>query len=328
MCSGRVSPEMVLRAFRSGADGVLVLGCHIGECHYINGNHRTAKRIPVLRNLLSYVGINPDRLRLDWVSAAEAPRLPQVTRRVCRDGARAGTARRTGGAGMIDADPCPRGRNYSKNWMASLPCSSTSAGTAPCSVQGGRRRHQLVLEPRYPLSPDRLAAAQAVSRGQASASWPARCDMRALVEMAKRQQVDPERLHIVAVACSEEDVQDLLLLRAMPRIEDWPQAEVIGTPAESTPPNPIVAEYDEMSLEERQAFWQQQFLKCIKCYGCRNICPECFCEACALEDPLVGRTGHAGPTLPHVPPDPGHAHEPAAASPAGSASWPARPTSR
>ena len=79
MCSGRVSPEMVLRAFRSGADGVLVLGCHIGDCHYINGNHRTAKRMPVLRQLLGYVGVNPDRLRLDWVSSAEAPKFAQVT---------------------------------------------------------------------------------------------------------------------------------------------------------------------------------------------------------------------------------------------------------
>nr|NIU60902.1 hydrogenase iron-sulfur subunit [Stutzerimonas stutzeri]NIW36945.1 hydrogenase iron-sulfur subunit [Gemmatimonadota bacterium] len=47
MCSGRVSPEMVLRAFRAGADGVLVLGCHIGDCHYVSGNHRTAKRMPL-----------------------------------------------------------------------------------------------------------------------------------------------------------------------------------------------------------------------------------------------------------------------------------------
>jgi F420-non-reducing hydrogenase iron-sulfur subunit len=70
---------MVLRAFRSGADGVLVLGCHIGECHYISGNHRTAKRVPLLRNLLGYVGIHPDRLRLDWVSSAEAPKFAQVT---------------------------------------------------------------------------------------------------------------------------------------------------------------------------------------------------------------------------------------------------------
>jgi F420-non-reducing hydrogenase iron-sulfur subunit len=79
MCSGRVSPEMILRAFRGGADGVLVLGCHIGDCHYISGNHRTVKRVPLLRNLLGYVGINPDRLRLDWVSSAEAPKFAQVT---------------------------------------------------------------------------------------------------------------------------------------------------------------------------------------------------------------------------------------------------------
>ncbi len=80
MCSGRVSPEMVLRAFRSGADGVLVLGCHIGECHYINANHRTAKRMPLLRNLLGYIGVNPDRLYLDWVSSAEAPKFARVTK--------------------------------------------------------------------------------------------------------------------------------------------------------------------------------------------------------------------------------------------------------
>ncbi|MGD8969444.1 MAG: hydrogenase iron-sulfur subunit [Anaerolineae bacterium] len=80
MCSGRVSPEMVLRAFRSGADGVLVLGCHIGDCHYIDGNHRTAKRVPLVRNLLGYIGVNPDRLRLDWVSSAEAPKFARVTK--------------------------------------------------------------------------------------------------------------------------------------------------------------------------------------------------------------------------------------------------------
>ncbi|NPV08121.1 MAG: hydrogenase iron-sulfur subunit [Anaerolineae bacterium] len=79
MCSGRVSPEMILRAFRQGADGVLVLACHIGDCHYSTGNHRTAKRMPVLRRILGYVGINPDRLELDYVSSAEATRYAQVT---------------------------------------------------------------------------------------------------------------------------------------------------------------------------------------------------------------------------------------------------------
>jgi F420-non-reducing hydrogenase iron-sulfur subunit len=79
MCSGRVSPEMVMRAFRAGADGVLVLGCHIGDCHYVDGNHRTVKRMPLLRNLLGYIGIDPNRFRLDWVSSAEAPKFVQVT---------------------------------------------------------------------------------------------------------------------------------------------------------------------------------------------------------------------------------------------------------
>jgi len=80
MCSGRISPEAVMRAFRAGADGVLVMGCHIGDCHYAAGNHRTIKRMPLLRNLLSYVGVNPERMELVWVSAAEAPRFVQVTK--------------------------------------------------------------------------------------------------------------------------------------------------------------------------------------------------------------------------------------------------------
>ncbi len=78
----------------------------------------------------------------------------------------------------------------------------------------------------------------------------------------------------------------------------WPQAEVIGTPVEGAPPNPIVAEYEGMSLEGRRTFWREQFLKCIKCYGCRNICPECFCEACALDDPLWVERGVLAPPFP------------------------------
>lgn len=78
MCSGRVSPELILHTLREGADGVLVLGCHIGDCHYVEGNHRTAKRIPVLQKLLSYVGIEPERVRLEWASSAEGNKVAQV----------------------------------------------------------------------------------------------------------------------------------------------------------------------------------------------------------------------------------------------------------
>jgi coenzyme F420-reducing hydrogenase delta subunit/ferredoxin len=78
-CSGRVSPELVMRAFNQGADGVLVLGCHIGECHYDTGNHRAAKRIPTLRVLMTFAGLESERLRLDWVSASEGERFSRIT---------------------------------------------------------------------------------------------------------------------------------------------------------------------------------------------------------------------------------------------------------
>jgi len=77
-CSGRVSPELVMRTFDQGADGVLILGCHIGECHYESGNHRAAKRLPILRALMSYAGLEPERLRVDWVSASEGERFSRI----------------------------------------------------------------------------------------------------------------------------------------------------------------------------------------------------------------------------------------------------------
>ncbi len=77
-CSGRVSPEIIMRTFEQGADGVLVLGCHIGECHYNTGNHRAAKRLPVVQALMAYAGLEPERVRLDWVSASEGERFSRI----------------------------------------------------------------------------------------------------------------------------------------------------------------------------------------------------------------------------------------------------------
>lgn len=80
MCSGRVDPSFVLKAFQLGADGVLVCGCHPGDCHYSEGNHKAARRMPLLRKVLEQFGIEPERLRLDWVSASEAERFVAIVR--------------------------------------------------------------------------------------------------------------------------------------------------------------------------------------------------------------------------------------------------------
>jgi F420-non-reducing hydrogenase iron-sulfur subunit len=71
MCSGRMDPTFVLKAFQEGADGVLMAGCHPGDCHYQSGNMKTLRRIPLLKRLMSQLGIEPERLRLEWVSASE-----------------------------------------------------------------------------------------------------------------------------------------------------------------------------------------------------------------------------------------------------------------
>jgi len=85
MCSGRVKTEMVIKALYYGADGVLVLGCHIGDCHYQTGNHRVKKRIAVLKRLLGYLGIDPRRVRLDWVSASEGSRFAQIVTEITEE---------------------------------------------------------------------------------------------------------------------------------------------------------------------------------------------------------------------------------------------------
>jgi len=78
MCSGRVDAQFVLDAFARGADGVLIGGCHPGDCHYQEGNYKTLRRVALLKRLLAQMGIEPERFRLEWISASEADRLKTV----------------------------------------------------------------------------------------------------------------------------------------------------------------------------------------------------------------------------------------------------------
>lgn len=78
MCSGRMEPVFVLKAFQSGADGVLVCGCHPGDCHYVEGNYSAQRRISLLKKMLGQLGIEEERLRLEWVSASEGERFAEI----------------------------------------------------------------------------------------------------------------------------------------------------------------------------------------------------------------------------------------------------------
>lgn len=81
-CSGRVDPGFVVQALLEGADGVLVAGCHPGDCHYVTGNRMALRRVTVLRELLEHVGVEPERVRMTWVSAAEGRKFAETITRM------------------------------------------------------------------------------------------------------------------------------------------------------------------------------------------------------------------------------------------------------
>lgn len=78
MCSGMVHPNLVTEAFQYGADGVLVMGCHLGECHYQDGNQKAKARLVVIEEMLSLMGLEQERFRLVWCSSAEAERFATI----------------------------------------------------------------------------------------------------------------------------------------------------------------------------------------------------------------------------------------------------------
>ncbi|MGQ9603699.1 MAG: hydrogenase iron-sulfur subunit [bacterium] len=84
-CSGRVDPLFVLKAFERGADGVIVGGCHIGDCHYVTGNLNARRRFFVVAKLLEFIGIEPERFRVVWCSATEAEKWARIVDSVCEE---------------------------------------------------------------------------------------------------------------------------------------------------------------------------------------------------------------------------------------------------
>ena len=93
-CSGRINPLFILAALQNGADGVLVSGCHPGDCHYLSGNLVARRKFNTIKDLLAYVGIEPERVQFSWVSASEGGRFSDLVRQVSEDVKRLGPQRR------------------------------------------------------------------------------------------------------------------------------------------------------------------------------------------------------------------------------------------
>ncbi len=85
MCSGRVESRFIIEALKRGADGVLIGACHIGDCHYVNGNHKTVRRLPLIKEFVKQFGFNPKRVRLEHISASEGAELTEISKEFVKE---------------------------------------------------------------------------------------------------------------------------------------------------------------------------------------------------------------------------------------------------
>lgn len=150
----------------------------------------------------------------------------------------------------------------------------------------------LALWPKYPL-PDTLRLIQKAHPEAKLAIVCRGCEERGLVEMAKRAQVNLKHVTLIGLACIPDEVA--FCRCAQPYTLHAP---ITVGQASAGVPDPVTDEFAARSQAEKLAFWKAQFLRCIKCYGCRNICPQCFCNVCALEDEKWVSTGWLPMPLP------------------------------
>lgn len=118
------------------------------------------------------------------------------------------------------------------------------------------------------------------------------CDERALIELSKRGLVKLDNIQVLGVACTKEDAEACQCSRP------YPNNLLVGQKTDGVSSRKDVDALLAKSLEERAAFWKQQLSKCVKCYGCRNACPECFCHDCKLEQDVWVKTGQQPPEYP------------------------------
>jgi coenzyme F420-reducing hydrogenase delta subunit/ferredoxin len=292
-CSGRVDPLFVARALRDGADGVLVLGCHPGDCHYSDGNYYTRRRFAVMRELLVFAGIEPERVKLDWVSASEGARFAKVvgdfTEAVRRLGPLHSEADHTIPVPQPPAPPplvadtgplTDELRSLAARLLAEkkvdvvLGWEKGSVGHRPFFARTVEHAGRLVYDSRAHLN---LVSFLRALAGKRTAVVVRPADMRALNVLVHEGQLKREDLFVIGIGADSgrgplaASAYDALLGRAPETIDG------------GLPPLPAVEEIESWPPAKRAAFWNGHFESCLRCYACRQACPLCYCSECLSE---------------------------------------------
>ena len=296
-CAGAVSADLVLRALADGADGVAVLGCHLGGCRHNNANRNAHARLEVLGDLLESVGIDRRRLLVSWGTAHEAGQYAGLMR--------------TFGAQLAelpvpDAGLCPSSNavRTAPTAVCSLPADPAEDAALRQAVEAVRsevdgvlalRRTEegilpyvfgpdesldtLTVGDKWPLAKTAWRMLRSLPEGASLAVACRSCDARALRSQISMNQFAASALKLVQVPCSEARQEACGCTRSA-----WPLApEALEWSADRFPPSQLAPELlpDAPDRFER---WKDEFRQCIKCYGCRTACPVCVCPSCRLEE--------------------------------------------
>lgn len=327
-CTGRIDPLLIMKAFEQGADGVVVSGCHPGDCHYVQGNMFARRRFTAFRTLMGFLGLDQRRLQFAWVSASEGVKWAQLVEEVSQAVHEAGPFREwgrleAGHASTAELPPmpaAPRAAASAAEQQAIGQHLQTLAATLlqekKVSVVIGYTRGSLPdqMVPVFVTKPEEVSALGwsdrcvndlAVYLPMARRQWDTvgiivkKCDARAVTGLLQENQIPRDKVVVIGVSCP--GVQDGGTLAAKcyacdgeaPALVDWTvlpdgvkEKAVPSTAKRAVAPDPRdaqIAYLESLSPGERWAYWQSQFEACVRCYGCRAVCPLCYCAVCVAE---------------------------------------------
>jgi coenzyme F420-reducing hydrogenase delta subunit/ferredoxin len=331
-CTGRMNPLFIIKAFEHGADGVLVSGCHPGDCHYVQGNLYARRRFATFKALMEFVGLDPQRLHFSWVSASEGVKWVKVVEEVTTAVQSVGPAQARGQSAAALPPPPEASRAPSSpeehealtHRLREAAADLLGEGTA--SVLLGYRRGTLPGEAVPGFITQREEAADLIwdsscyhnlsvylpkldENGGKVAAVVKKCDAATVVGLLQEGQLSRDKLHLVGVQCAGVWDGDRLAAKChtcdgqVPSLcdvaitsEDTREAIV---PAEADPRDAAIAYLESLSPAARWNFWQEEFGRCIRCYACRAACPLCYCESCISEkhrpqwvSPAIDETGN------------------------------------
>lgn len=315
-CTGRIDVSFVLRAFLQGADGVLVSGCHPGDCHYTAGNFRARRRWTLFRDLLDTLGVDLRRFELAWISAAEGAKwvktIQTFTDRIRNLGPYQPMHQLADDRSPQVAPPANRASFNAAPTPPRIPATTDPAlvTAATEALTSGKIKaivgwvnNSTLSRPRpiwltRPEDAARLVSpppdggnlARFLKNPMLKSVRPVglvarRSEALALNVLMQEAQIDPASVLVFATDDHGKFISAMDLNAAAEKL--------VAEPIKSLPADRPAGFSDETlkalddlmakSPEERWAFWTAQSAKCVKCYACRGSCPMCTCEQCFME---------------------------------------------